>query len=120
MSTPARTSRRLTASCSVNLATSKMYVGRTLLLDHCHQCVSDVRERYRFATWSYGGHDTTIHDNSSAVMLFALFGLLPAILAALAYATLGEPFRPVFRRHRVKVAPTWPALSIVHISDLHV
>jgi uncharacterized protein len=57
---------------------------------------------------------------SIAVIALALLGFVPAILAALAYATLGEPYRPVFKRHRVKVSRTWPTLSIVHISDLHV
>jgi uncharacterized protein len=53
--------------------------------------------------------------------LFALLGLIPLFLAGgLAWATFGEPYRPVFRRHRLQVTPAWPALSIVHISDLHV
>ena len=30
------------------------------------------------------------------------------------YATLGEPYRPVFKRHKLPVAPAWPSLSIVH------
>ena len=42
------------------------------------------------------------------------------LLAAAGYATLGEPYRPVFRRHRVAVPGGWPSLSILHISDLHV
>jgi len=51
------------------------------------------------------------------VFLVALLALLP--LLAL-YATLGEPYRPVFKRHRVSVPGRWSNLSIVHISDLHV
>jgi predicted MPP superfamily phosphohydrolase len=47
-----------------------------------------------------------------AVALLPLLGL---------YATLHEPYRPVFRRHKVTLNKTWPKdLSIVHISDLHV
>jgi uncharacterized protein len=38
----------------------------------------------------------------------------------LGYATLGEPYRPIFKRHKLPIAPNWPSLSIVHISDLHV
>jgi predicted MPP superfamily phosphohydrolase len=54
------------------------------------------------------------------VLLFALLGLIPLLLVGLGYAIFHEPYRPVFKRHRVKVSPAWPALSIVHISDLHV
>src|SRR5205814_4920966 len=56
----------------------------------------------------------------SGVFLVALLALLPALAATLGYATLGEPYRPVFRRHKVNVPGRWPGLSIVHISDLHV
>jgi uncharacterized protein len=52
-------------------------------------------------------------------VLLVLLALLVPLLS-LGYATLGEPYRPVFRRHRVGVRETWPDLSIVHISDLHV
>jgi uncharacterized protein len=52
-------------------------------------------------------------------VLLVLLGLLLPLLS-LGYATLGEPYRPVFRRHRVGVRDAWPDLSIVHISDLHV
>src|SRR5438876_245802 len=45
---------------------------------------------------------------------------MSALLPLLGYATLHEPYRPVFRRHRVTLKDGWPALSIVHISDLHV
>ena len=47
--------------------------------------------------------------------------LLPVLLLACAgYAMLGEPYRPVFRRHRLTLPAGWPELSILHISDLHV
>jgi predicted MPP superfamily phosphohydrolase len=36
------------------------------------------------------------------------------------YAILGEPYRPIFKRHSVALTPAWPELSIVHISDMHV
>ena len=53
--------------------------------------------------------------------MFAFLGLIPLLLAGfVGWATFGEPYRPVFRRHRLQVTPAWPALSIVHISDLHV
>jgi len=52
-------------------------------------------------------------------VLFLLLALLLPLLS-LGYAMLGEPYRPVFRRHRVGVREPWPELSIVHISDLHV
>jgi predicted MPP superfamily phosphohydrolase len=55
------------------------------------------------------------------VLLVALLALVPLVLiVGLGYAIFGEPYRPVFRRHRVSVPRGWPALSIVHISDLHV
>jgi predicted MPP superfamily phosphohydrolase len=46
--------------------------------------------------------------------------LVPVFLAGVAYAVLGEPYWPVFKRHRVNVNSAWPDVSIVHISDLHV
>jgi uncharacterized protein len=49
-----------------------------------------------------------------ALVLFLVLGV------AVGYAILGEPYRPVFRRHRVSLPQGWPALSIIHISDLHV
>jgi uncharacterized protein len=52
------------------------------------------------------------------VLLLVLAVLLPVL--SLGYATLGEPYRPVFRKHRVLLRKEWPELSIVHISDLHV
>jgi predicted MPP superfamily phosphohydrolase len=55
-----------------------------------------------------------------AVILLALLLLLPLGLLGLGYAMLGEPYRPVFKRHRVDVPADWPGLQVVHISDLHV
>ena len=47
--------------------------------------------------------------------------LMPMLLLACgAYALLGEPYRPVFRRHRLNLPHGWPEVSILHISDLHV
>jgi predicted MPP superfamily phosphohydrolase len=43
-----------------------------------------------------------------------------APLLAAAYATLAEPFRPVLRRRGIALSAGWPALSILHLSDLHV
>ena len=52
--------------------------------------------------------------------LATLLALVVPCCLCLGYATLHEPFRPVFRRHRVRVASGWPRLSLVHVSDLHV
>jgi uncharacterized protein len=56
------------------------------------------------------------------VLFVALFASLISLpLLSLAYAVLGEPYRPVFKRHRLPLPASWPEdLSIVHISDLHV
>jgi len=54
------------------------------------------------------------------VLLLALVALLPLFALCFGYATLHEPYRPVFRRHRVRVPRSWPGLSVLHISDLHV
>jgi predicted MPP superfamily phosphohydrolase len=55
------------------------------------------------------------------VAIFALLSIIPLMLVALGYAILGEPYRPVFKRHRLNLSGGWPSeLSIVHISDLHV
>lgn len=52
------------------------------------------------------------------VLLGILLSLLPLTLV---YAIVGEPYRPIFKRHRLPLPSSWPqALSIVHISDLHV
>src|SRR5919205_2108345 len=54
-----------------------------------------------------------------SVLVAAL--LMPVLLLVCgAYATLGEPYRPVFRRHRLNLPHGWPEVSILHISDLHV
>ncbi len=54
------------------------------------------------------------------LLLFAAL-LLAALPLGLGYAMFGEPYRPVFKRHRVPVASRWPRkVQIVHISDLHV
>jgi len=54
------------------------------------------------------------------LLLVFLAALLPLFGLSLGYATLHEPYRPVFKRHSVKLGRGWPNLSIVHISDLHV
>ncbi len=56
------------------------------------------------------------------MLIVALLALVPlALVLVLGYAILGEPYRPVFRRHTLTLPSTWPKrLSIVHISDLHV
>jgi predicted MPP superfamily phosphohydrolase len=55
------------------------------------------------------------------VIVLALLAIFPLlVLGGLGYAVLGEPYRPIFKRHRLSFGPRWPDLSIVHISDLHV
>jgi predicted MPP superfamily phosphohydrolase len=55
------------------------------------------------------------------VIVLALLALFPLlIIGGLGYAVLGEPYRPIFKRHRLSFNPRWPDISIVHISDLHV
>jgi predicted MPP superfamily phosphohydrolase len=55
------------------------------------------------------------------VFLAALAALVPCGFLLFAYAMLGEPYRPIFKRHRLPLPAAWPEnLSIVHISDLHV
>jgi hypothetical protein len=54
------------------------------------------------------------------VFFAVLLGLVALSGLALAYAIVGEPYRPVFRRHRLDLPADWPDLSVVHISDLHV
>ena len=56
------------------------------------------------------------------MVFLALLALLPLLaLCSLGYAVLGEPYRPVFKRHRLTLPANWPeGLSVVHISDLHV
>jgi len=42
------------------------------------------------------------------------------VLAALCvYATRWEPYHPKLRRREVRVPASWPALNILHVSDLH-
>jgi predicted MPP superfamily phosphohydrolase len=54
-----------------------------------------------------------------ALLALLLLPLLPC--AVLGYAVLGEPYRPVFKRHRLPLPASWPAgISVLHISDLHV
>ena len=54
-----------------------------------------------------------------ALLALLLIPLLP--FAVLGYAVLGEPYRPVFKRHRLPLPASWPShISILHISDLHV
>jgi uncharacterized protein len=53
--------------------------------------------------------------------IVALLALIPLSAAALVYAVIGEPYRPIFKRHRVSLPESWPRdLQVVHISDLHV
>jgi uncharacterized protein len=54
------------------------------------------------------------------VLEAALAGGTLGVALAAAHATLWAPYRPVFRRYRVPVPHSWPTLSILHISDLHV
>lgn len=51
------------------------------------------------------------------MIALALLALIPLVLA---YAVLGEPYRPIFKRHRLSLTPGWPEVSVVHISDIHV
>src|SRR4051794_26674689 len=46
--------------------------------------------------------------------------LLTVVLLLALYATLLEPYRPVLRRVAIRVPATWPRLTILHLSDLHV
>src|SRR5215208_4292535 len=54
------------------------------------------------------------------MVFIALLALVPLMGLGLAWAMLGEPYRPVFKRHPIQLPLGWPKLSIVHISDLHV
>ena len=56
------------------------------------------------------------------MVFLALLALLPLLaLGGLGYAVLGEPYWPIFKRHRLPLPGSWPEqLSVVHISDLHV
>jgi predicted MPP superfamily phosphohydrolase len=67
-----------------------------------------------------GGAVGFFDHNAATVILLALLGIVPLVVGGLAYAMLGEPYWPVFKRHQLTVTARWPKLSIVHISDLHV
>lgn len=55
------------------------------------------------------------------VLLASFLALIPLSLMALAYAVIGEPYRPIFKRHGLGLPSSWPKdFHIVHISDLHV
>jgi uncharacterized protein len=54
------------------------------------------------------------------MVFIALLTLVPLFGLGLAWAILGEPYRPVFKRHPIRLPVGWPKVSIVHISDLHV
>jgi uncharacterized protein len=79
-----------------------------------------LESRDDFSTSSIRTRHPPIDHNARIVFLFALLALLPLLVAGIGYAILGEPYRPVFKRHRLVLTPAWPSLSIVHISDMHV
>jgi predicted MPP superfamily phosphohydrolase len=55
------------------------------------------------------------------VIILALIALVPLLLiGSLGYAVFAEPYRPIFKRHRLPMPAAWPGISVVHISDLHV
>jgi predicted MPP superfamily phosphohydrolase len=54
------------------------------------------------------------------LILAPLLLLLLLVCLTLGYAVLGEPYRPIYKRHRLPLPAGWPELSILHISDLHV
>jgi predicted MPP superfamily phosphohydrolase len=56
------------------------------------------------------------------LLLIAAAGATLLALALLLglYAVLVEPYRPVLRRIEVPVPESWPRLSILHLSDLHI
>ena len=75
--------------------------------------------RYEFSTSTYASAARSVHI-LRLVYLLALLGLIPLIFLGFGYAVLGEPYRPIFKRHRLDLPRSWPNVSIVHISDLHV
>ena len=75
--------------------------------------------RYEFSTSTYASAARWLRI-LGVVYLLALLGLIPLIFLGFGYAVLGEPYRPVFKRHRLDLPRSWPNVSIVHISDLHV
>jgi predicted MPP superfamily phosphohydrolase len=68
-------------------------------------------------TW---GPRASCAHNAREMLVNALVAVMFALCAGVGYAVFGEPYRPIFKRHRLTVPPSWPALSLVHISDLHV
>jgi predicted MPP superfamily phosphohydrolase len=42
-----------------------------------------------------------------------------AVVVTAADAVVGAPYRPVRRRRRIRVPGSWPRISILHVSDLH-
>lgn len=68
----------------------------------------------------WGDRYGTASGHTRDVYLLGLLGLVPLMFLGLAYAVLGEPYRPVFKRHHLNLPTSWPNVSIVHISDLHV
>jgi predicted MPP superfamily phosphohydrolase len=57
----------------------------------------------------------TLQSRLSALLLPVAAGGL-----ALSYAMLYEPYRPVARRRTLALPASWPPLTILHLSDLHV
>jgi Calcineurin-like phosphoesterase len=55
---------------------------------------------------------------SALVPVLAALAVTP--LLCLAYATVAELFHPILRRRSLAVPPSWPAVSILHLSDVHV
>jgi uncharacterized protein len=56
-----------------------------------------------------------------AVLVAGWLAVFVAACAGLGlHAVLREPYRPIGRRYRLPVPGAWPAVSILHISDLHV
>jgi uncharacterized protein len=67
-----------------------------------------ARGRYAFGLRSRASTAVTA---TSAVAVFC------AALAA--YATQWEPYHPKLRTRVIRVPPNWPALNVLHVSDLH-
>src|SRR5215831_2144569 len=61
------------------------------------------------------------HNHPQPNVLIALLLVLALVPLTFGYAVFGEPYRPVFKRHRLSMPRRWPRhLNVVHISDLHV
>jgi predicted MPP superfamily phosphohydrolase len=54
------------------------------------------------------------------MLIIALLTLIVVLALGVGYAIFREPYRPIFKRHRLAITSAWPSVSIVHISDLHV